>query len=111
MVIGAAVYKPLAWIGLGIIVLGEVTRRAETFYVTDLGVSREYKFLSTSRQFAEYRRIQNVEVSQSFIENLFSIGDIHFDTAGGDVTEVQFRGVSYPYSIDKIVRGKMVTSV
>lgn len=102
--------KALSGLGIVIIVLGEVCRRAETFYITDLGVSREYKFLSTSRQFAEYRRIQNVEVQQSFIENIFGIGHVHFDTAGANKTEVNFHGVAHPYSIDKIVRGKMVTT-
>ena len=104
------VSKEMFWVGILIIIVGEITRRAETYYITDLGVSREYRFLSTSRQFAEYRRIQNVEVSQSLIENIFGIGNIHFDTAGMDKTEVNFGGVTHPYSIDKIVRGKMVTS-
>src|SRR3989344_5130594 len=76
------VSKEMFWVGILIIIVGEITRRAETYYITDLGVSREYRFLSTSRQFAEYRRIQNVEVSQSLIENIFGIGNIHFDTAG-----------------------------
>lgn len=110
MAVSLYVSKPMAWVGLAIIVLGEVTRRAETFYVTDLGVSREYKLFATSRQFAEYRRIQNVDVHQSFLERVFGIGHIHFDTSGADRIEIEFRGVPYPYSIDKIVRGKMVTS-
>lgn len=109
-VISFYISKSMFWIGVSVIVLGEISRRAETFYITDLGVSREYRFLTTSRQFAEYRRIQNVEVHQSLIENIFGIGNIHFDTAGADKTEVDFTGVPYPYSIDKIVRGKMITS-
>lgn len=111
MIVSIYVSKSMAWVGLVVIILGEVVRRAETFYVTDLGVSREYKFLSTSRQFMEYRRIQNVEVTQTLLERIFGIGDVHFDTAGSDKIEVIFRGVPFPYSIDKIVRGKMVTSV
>jgi len=109
-ILGAYVSREMFWIGVLVAVLGEVVRRAETFYITDLGVSREYRFLATSRQFAEYRRIQNIEVHQSIVENLFGIGNIHFDTAGGADTEIDFHGIKHPYRIDKIVRGKMITS-
>lgn len=109
-IISFYVSEPMFWIGILVVVVGEITRRAETFYITDLGVSREYRFLSTSRQFAEYRRIQNIEVHQSILENIFGIGNIHFDTAGGNDTEIDFHGVKHPYNIDRIVRGKMITS-
>src|SRR3990167_10132883 len=78
------VFQSLILIGVLIVVLGELVRRAETFYVTADGVTQEYKFLSTSRKFAEYRRIQNVEVHQSFFEYIFDIGYFHFDSAGRD---------------------------
>ncbi|MDP2789279.1 MAG: PH domain-containing protein [bacterium] len=102
--------KILFWVGIAVIVLGEVSRRAETFYITDSGVAQEYKFLTTHRKFAEYRRLQNIEVRQSFFERIFSIGNIYFDTAGVDKTEVNFRGVNYPYRIEKIVREKMASA-
>ncbi|MEK7071347.1 MAG: PH domain-containing protein [Patescibacteria group bacterium] len=105
--VGFAISKPLASIGILVIVLGEISRLAETFYITDGGVVQEYKFLTTHRKFAEYRRIQNIEVRQSFLENIFGIGNIYFDTAGADKTEVNFRGVNHPYKIEKIVREKM----
>ena len=108
---GFFVFQSLILIGILIVVLGELVRRAETFYVTADGVTQEYKFLSTSRKFAEYRRIQNVEVHQSFFENIFDIGNVHFDTAGMDKTEVNFHGVSDPYRIEKIVREKIAASV
>ena len=107
---GFFVFQSLILIGILIVVLGELVRRAETFYVTADGVTQEYKFLSTSRKFAEYRRIQNIEVRQSLLENMFGIGNIHFDTAGMDKTEVNFHGVSDPYRIEKIVREKVTAS-
>lgn len=97
-------------IGVFIVVLGETSRRAETFYLLDNGVAREFKLLSTSRKFAEYHNIQNIEVNQSFIENIFGLGSIKFDTSGSDLIEVSFHGVKDPYGIEKIVREKMKNS-
>ena len=110
-VAGFFVFQPLISIGILIVVLGELVRRAETFYVTLDGVTQEYKFLSTSRKSAEYRRIQNIEVRQSIIENIFGIGNIHFDTAGSDQAEVNFHGISDPHKIEKIVRENIAASV
>lgn len=95
-------------IGIFIFLMGEMSRRAETFYILDNGVAREYKMLSASRKFAEYSKIQNMEVNQSFIQTIFHVGNIKFDTAGTDLIEVSFNGVKDPYGIEKIVREKMV---
>lgn len=101
----------LSWyllaVGLLVFILGEVSRRAETFYVLDSGVAREYRLLSTSREFAEYNKIQDIKINQSFLENIFHIGNINFDTAGGDTVEVSFHGVRDPYEIETLVREKM----
>jgi len=94
-------------IGIFIFLMGEIARRAETFYVLDNGVAREYKMLSTSRKFAEYSKIQNMEVNQSFTQTMFHVGNIKFDTAGTDLIEVSFNGVKDPYGIEKIVREKI----
>lgn len=94
-------------IGILVFLLGEIARRAETFYVLDSGVAREYKLLATSRDSASYQKIQNIQVNQSFIDNILGIGNIHFDTAGTDKTEVNFRGIRNPYEIERIVRGRI----
>lgn len=107
VVIGALYYWQVIPVGLLIFILGEVFRRAETFYILESGVARGYHFLSTSRKFAEYGNIQNIEVNQSFFENILGIGSIKFDTSGSDIIEVAFHGVVHPYSIEKIVREKM----
>lgn len=105
--IGAFVLKPIVWLGIFVIVLGEVSRLAESFRVLETGIVREYRLLSTNREFAEFEKIQNLEVRQSFIERLFGVGDINFDTAGSDKTEINFKGVKDPYFIEKIIRERM----
>lgn len=106
-ILGYFLYWPLYFIGILTFILGEVARCAETFYLLESGVAREYKLLATSRDFVEYEKIQNIKVRQSFIENIFGIGDIHMDTSGGDNTEVNFKGVVNPYGIEHIIREKM----
>lgn len=101
------VYWPLFLIGLLTIALGEIARRAETFYILESGVSREYKLLATSRDFTEYGNIQNIKVRQSFLENMLGIGNIHMDTSGGDKAEINFNHVANPYELEHIIRGKM----
>ncbi len=107
VLVGLAMYPLAILAGLLVVGLGEIIRRAETFYILESGVAREYRLLSTSRKFAEYEKIQNVEVSQSFMENLMGIGSIHLDTAGTDLREVNFQGAKDPYGIERIIREKM----
>lgn len=107
----APVFAPKLWpvIGVGVlvIVVAEVVRLSETYYVLESGVAWQYKLFSTSRKFAEYEKLQNLEVRQSFFENILGIGTVKFDTAGVDSVEVNFYAVKNPYIIEKIVREKM----
>ncbi|OGI76217.1 hypothetical protein A3C67_03325 [Candidatus Nomurabacteria bacterium RIFCSPHIGHO2_02_FULL_42_19] len=109
MVLSFFVLPLLFLAGILIFILAEVFRRAETFYVLESGVAKEYKLLSTYRKFAEFSKIQNMEVNQSFLENILGIGTIHLDTAGTDEREVSFRGARDPYKIEQIIREKMKT--
>ena len=88
--------------------LAEISRRAETFYLLENGVAGEYKMLSTSRKFVDYQNIQNMEVNQNFIENIFRIGNVRFVTAGTEKMEIlSFHKVSDPYGIEEMVQNKM----
>jgi uncharacterized membrane protein YdbT with pleckstrin-like domain len=106
-VISFFVWWPLFLIGLLVFILGEVSRRAETFYILESGVAREYKMLSTSRKFLEYDKIQNIEINQSFLENMLGIGNVHMDTSGGDNTELNFKGIHDAHGVESIIREKM----
>lgn len=82
----------------------EIFRKAHKYYLLDTGISREYKLFRTSRKYAEYAKIQNIEVKQTFIQNILGIGTILFDTPGSDLYEIHFDAVSNPYEIEKTVR-------
>lgn len=103
----AEIFVPL---GLIILIFSEIIRRSETFYIMDSGVGREYKFLTTSRKFIGYDKIQNIEVEQSIIDNIFGVGTVKFDTAGMDGVELHFGGVEKPHKIEELVREKMIAS-
>lgn len=107
VIIGLASYKVFIAVGVLVFLVGEVSRRAETFYILESGVARTYHFLSTSRKFIEHEKIQNIEVEQSFIENILGIGDVEFDTSGTHQLELGFYNVSDPYGLEKIIRNKM----
>lgn len=102
-------FHPLIIIlGLLVIFLIELSRNCENFFIMDSGVGREYRLLSTSRKFIGYDKIQNVEVRQSFIENIFGIGTVKFDTAGTNEVELHFPGIRNPHKIEEIVRERMI---
>ena len=108
-VLGIFLFKPLIFVSIFVVILIEISRRCENFYIMDYGVGREYRLLSTSRKFIGYDKIQNIEVRQSFIENVFGIGTIKFDTAGMDKVELHFNGVASPHKIEEIIREKMIS--
>lgn len=109
IVIGFLFSRYIVFLGVFVIFIGEISRRSESFFIMDSGVGREYNLLSTSRKFISYEKIQNLEVNQSFIANIFGIGDMEFDTAGIDGIELSFKGVANPYELEKIIREKMIS--
>lgn len=92
-----------------LLILGtEVFRRAHRYYLMYSGISREYNFLSTSRKFAEYEKIQNIEVTQTFVQKILGIGSIKFDTPGSDLFEIHFDSIKNPYEVERVVRKMMI---
>jgi uncharacterized membrane protein YdbT with pleckstrin-like domain len=94
-----------------VFVAAEISRSAESFYILDGGIERGYKFLSSTREFIGYEKIQDLDVSQGIFQSLFSVGNIKFDTAGTNQIEISFYCVKDPYSIEKIVRDRMTEHV
>ncbi|MEJ0002255.1 MAG: PH domain-containing protein [bacterium] len=94
-------------LGVFVPVLGELLRHAETFYILEAGVERTYDFLSSSRAFVDFGKIQDLTVNQGILQRIFSIGNMAFDTAGTGKVELRFYAVSDPYALEKIIRDKM----
>lgn len=77
-------------IGFGML---EITRRADRLALYEDGVAREYRLISTTRTFAEYAAIQDLEIRQGVVERLFGIGTLHINTAGSHGQEIVFPGI------------------
>ena len=86
----------------------ELVRRADRLAVYPDGIAREYKLLSTKRTFAEFDSIQDLEVTQSFLERLLGIGTVHINTAGSHGQEIIFRGIDHPHDFEAVIRRKML---
>jgi|SRR3989344_743127 len=98
-------------LGVGIIILGvtEIVRQAETYYIYDNGVSRDFSLITTHRTFASYENIEDLTVSQNIIERILGIGTIKVNTAGSHLVEVNFRGVKNLHEVEGVIREHMTS--
>jgi uncharacterized membrane protein YdbT with pleckstrin-like domain len=88
------------------VVVYDVVRRHSTLYlVTDQRLRVRRGILSRHEQSARFERVQNVEVSQSFMDRLLKVGAVEFDTAGSDQSDAGFRyeGIADPQRLVHIV--------
>ncbi len=88
------------------VILYDAIKRYSTFYVvTDQRLRVRHGILSRHEQTARFERVQNVEVSQSFMDRLLKVGAVEFDTAGSDQSDAGFRyaGIADPQRLVHIV--------
>lgn len=85
----------------------ELVRRADRLVIYEDGVAREFKLLSTKRVFAEFDSIQDLEVTQTFVERALGIGTIHINTAGSHGQEIVFKGIPHFEDVEAAIRRKM----
>jgi uncharacterized membrane protein YdbT with pleckstrin-like domain len=84
-----------------VIIRNTLVRHAMRFTVTNLRIIVRHGILSRVEQTTAIARIQNITTRQSIVQRLLGIGDVEFDTAGGDLPEADFRfvGVANPGEI------------
>ena len=85
----------------------ELVRRADRLALYRDGIAREYRLFTTRKTFAEYESVQDLEVTQSFIERLLGTGTIHVNTSGSHGQEIVFRGITRPHDLEAAIRTKM----
>ena len=95
-------------IGLLIIIITELVRRGNKYYVTDKRVMHDFTFLSRKVSSAMYEKIQDIHFTQGIIERIVGIGTIHINTAGTTFIEIKFKGVENPVSVKRIIEDKML---
>jgi len=85
--------------GIIYIIIANLVRKGNKYYITNKRVIHEFTFLSRKISGTSYDRIQDVHLTQNLIERMFNVGTIHMNTAGSHNIEVVFKGVKHPRAI------------
>lgn len=90
-------------LGIALIALSYLRHRSTRYVITTNEVYRKDGFLSRSVTSLRLDRVQNTSFSQSFLDRLFSLGDVNIDTAGSGATEIVFASVSNPQKVSGLL--------
>ncbi|MDI6737725.1 MAG: PH domain-containing protein [Nanoarchaeota archaeon] len=83
-----------AFLGILVIILAGILRRADNYYVTDKRIIHEYRLISRKVSSAFYTKVQDLHFTQNPFERILGIGTVHINTAGGADIELSFRGIT-----------------
>ena len=93
----------LAVPGIIYVIIANLVRKGNKYYITNKRSIHEFTFLSRKISWTSYDKIQDVHLTQSLIERMFNIGTIHMNTAGSNRIEVVFKGVKHPRAIKNYI--------
>ena len=81
-----------------VIIRNTLVRHSMRFTVTNLRIVVRRGILARVEQATTIARIQNVTTRQTVMQRMLGIGDVEFDTAGGDLAaaELRFVGIANP---------------
>lgn len=91
-----------------ILIINEMIRKANTFYITNERLIHEFAFLSRKISSTTYDRIQDLHIIQSITDRIVGIGTIHINTAGTHFIEIKFFNISKPVAIKRFIEGKLI---
>ncbi|MFC7044821.1 PH domain-containing protein [Halobacteriaceae archaeon GCM10025711] len=77
------------------------------YVVTDRGLYRKRGVLSRTVTAVGYETVQNATYSQGITGTFFGYGTLSFDTAGGTGTELSFRDVDDPATVQRLVSDQL----
>jgi uncharacterized membrane protein YdbT with pleckstrin-like domain len=83
----------IAVVGL---IKGWLERVATLYTITDRRIIIRKGILSRHERAAHIDRVQNVNLTQSFVDRIFQVGTLDFDTAGTEDSDFKFTGISNP---------------
>lgn len=84
------------------VVVWDVLKRLATVYtISSRRLHIRRGILSRAEQSTRIERVQNVNTAQSLLGRILGVGDVDFDTAGGDGVDADFRfnGVNDPHGL------------
>ena len=97
-----------AFIGIPLIIIVELMRRGNKYYITDKRVIHQFTFISRKTSAALYDKIQDIHFTQGCLERIFGIGKVHINTAGTHLVEIVFAGVQNPVNIKRMIEEHMI---
>jgi uncharacterized membrane protein YdbT with pleckstrin-like domain len=83
----------IAVVGL---IKGWLERVATMYTITDRRIIIRKGILSRHERAAHIDRVQNVNLTQSFLDRIFQVGTLDFDTAGTEDSDFRFTGIANP---------------
>jgi uncharacterized membrane protein YdbT with pleckstrin-like domain len=88
-----------------VIIRNTVVRHSMRFMVTSQRIIVRRGILSRTEQTTALVRVQNITVRQTVVQRMLGIGDVEFDTAGGDPHDADFRfvGITGPQDVVRTV--------
>ena len=92
-----------------IIVITELVRRGNTYYITDRRTIHDFRFLKRDFSSTSYDKIQDLRITQGIIERMVGIGTIHINTAGTTFIEIRFKGISNPFSVKRTIEERTMS--
>ncbi|HLE06030.1 MAG TPA: PH domain-containing protein [Candidatus Nanoarchaeia archaeon] len=87
-------------IGIIIIIIAELYRRANKYIVTNERVIHEFTFLSRKIIEAKFASITDITMNQDLISRMLNVGSVHINTAGTTFHEISFIGVERPQLVE-----------
>src|SRR3954449_10182135 len=92
---------------VGTLVIGYLRRLFTRYLITDQRLRISRGFIRRHVQEARLDRVQNVNYDQGFIDRLFGVGTVDFDTAGSDDADFKFAWVAGPEDVVRAVHTAM----
>lgn len=105
--LAAILYTALVFAGVLILLATEVSRRVQTYSITDAGIEYRYSFIARRAEFVEYESIEEIRIEQGIIDRIFGIGTVIIETAGEATRGMEIHRAPEPGTIEQIVRSHM----
>ena len=86
-----------------VMVVGWIRRLVTVYMVTNQRIYIRRGLISRTEQETRLQRVQNVNTSQSVLQRMLAVGNVKFDTAGGEHYDFAFRGVAAPQRVVQAV--------
>ena len=98
----------LGLLGISLIFIGValINRNTKTYTLTNKSVISKVGIIARQVHEVGVKDIRSINVNQSILERIFSIGTVEIGSAGTAGIEVQFTGVKHPLHVRDLIRNQ-----